>query len=396
MNSTTFKVAKFEFLRQIKKPAFWVAILLMPLMMGGVFLIAFIFGQEPDANDLELDENTTIAITDEAGVLSEGAPFVINDDEAAGIEMVKNGEVDLYFYIPKDFAENGKIEFYHISEGLEMFNFDGNAIKAILSQSAAEKFTPVDIMMLTGNFEVVDNKLTTDGEDANALGKAIVPGAILVVFFLFVCLFGNRFLMTVVEEKENRISEMILTSVSAKHLIIGKILALMGLGVIQITSLIAPVLIILVLNHDDSTLNEILSMIEIDPVMICVNIILFIFSIFLFAGACTFVGALVPTAKDASQFIGPVIIGVVFPLYFMQMFLATTPNAMVYFLTYFPLSAPTAMMLRSTLGTLPMYEFIIGLVEIIIISIIVIILAVKTFQKNSISFKIVKPKFLRR
>lgn len=389
MNSI-LKVAKFETVRQLKKPAFWAAILLIPLLIGGIYFLSFILGKDAVDMNPEIGEDTKIAITDDAGVFGPEMPYIINGDKEYGVEMVKNGEADLYFYIPADFKDSKKAEFYHISEGLDLFNFDGNILKALLKQNATMKVDELDVISLTGDFEIVDNKLTADGGDANALGKAVIPIAILVIFFLFIALFGNRFLMAVVEEKENRISEMILTAVSAKHLIVGKILAMMVLGVIQILVFVIPVLCLVFLNRENDMVAMVLNSIEIDPVAITMNVILFIASVFFYAGMCTFVGSLVSTARDASSFIGPAIIAMVFPLYFMQLFFVAEPSALVYFLTYFPLSAPIALMLRSAFGTLTTMEFVIGLVEVTVIAIIAIRLAVVTFQKNAINFETVK------
>lgn len=397
MSSAAMKVAKFEIIRQLKKPAFWAAILLMPLLIGFIYFISFTFGTENVDTNPTIDENTKLAITDDAGILSpEMSQYIINGDKEYGIEMVKKGETDLYFHIPADFVENKKVDFYHISEGLDIFNFDGNIIKGILAQNAATKVKPVDVISLTGNFEVVDNKLTASGEDENALGKAVIPIAILVVFFMFIALFGNRFLMATVEEKENRISEMVLTTVSAKHLIVGKIIAMLALGLVQIVTFVVPVLVLVFLNRENPTISMILNSIEIDPVTITMNVILFVASVFLYAGTCVFVGSLVSTARDASSFIGPAIIAMVFPMYFMQLFFAAEPSAIVYFLSYFPLSAPIALMLRSGFGTLGTVEFIIGLAEVSICAVIMIKLAIRTFQKNAINFETFKLKLLRK
>ncbi|MBR3324220.1 ABC transporter permease [Candidatus Saccharibacteria bacterium] len=394
MNKTLWIVTKFEFIRQVKKPSFWATILLIPAMVIGVFAISMLAGGK--AAEPTLDENTKIVITDEAGIMPKENPMVAKVSKDEGRKKVVDGEADLYFYIPADFKDTKKVEFFHVSEGLELFNMDGQLIKVILKQALSSKYSDIEVAALTGDFEVTDNKLTKTGAESNALGKAIIPGVILVLFFFFVTLFGGRLLMTVVEEKENRISEMILTSVSAKHLIIGKIISMMMLGVIQMLALIIPLAAALVIYRDNPMVSQILSTIEIDPLAITENIILFIFSAFLTTGFLTYIGAITPTAKDASQFIGPVIIGVVFPLYFMSSFMATEPNGLVYFLTYFPLSAPTALMLRSTFGTLTTPELIIGLAEIIILSVIVIRFTVRTFQKNAINFGFAKPKLLTR
>lgn len=394
-SKATLKVFKFEFLRQVKKPAFWAATLLIPLLIGGIYLISFISSQGVDTEPT-LDENTKVAITDEAGIFSAQALFVINGDREMGVEMVKNGEVDLYFYIPEDFVESKKVEFYHISEGLEIFNYDGNILKGLLLNDAASRVSKLDALALTGQYEIVDNKLTVNGENANALGKAIIPFFIGILFFMFVALCGNRFLMTVVEEKENRISEMILTSVSSKHLIVGKILAMLALGMIQVVAIAVPVLLLVFFNRNNSLVGSILAMIEIDPAMIILSILLFAVSAVFYAGVCTFVGSLVSTARDASQFIGPAIIAMVMPLYFMQMFMMAEPSVVVQIMTYFPFTAPVALMLRSGFGTISVWEYCIGLVVVAVSSVIAIKFAVVTFQKNAINFSIAKPKFLKK
>ena len=394
MNKHTLKVARFEIIRQLKKPAFWAATLLMPLLIGGIYFVSFISSQGVEENPT-LDENTKVAITDEAGVFSEGAPFVIKEGKERGREMVKNGEVDLYYYIPQDFLESKKVEFYHISEGLEIFNNDGNILKGLLLQDASSRVNGLDVLALTGGYEIVDNKMTKDGGESNALGKAIVPFSIGIVFFMFIALCGNRFLMTVVEEKENRISELILTSVSSKHLIVGKIIAMLVLGMVQILALVIPVLVIVFINRDNQFINMIVSSIEIDPLMITLSLVLFVASVIFYAGACTFVGSLVSTARDASSFIGPAIIMMVFPLYFMQMFMME-PNTVVQIMTYFPFSAPVALMLRSGFGTISTVEFVIGILVVVVSSVVIIRMAVVSFQRNAINFSIVKPKFLKK
>ena len=393
MSNPVWKVTKFEFIRQIKKPSFWATIILIPAMIVGIFIISMLISSNNHTTDPTINEDTKIAITDEAGVLPKDYPMLTNITKDEGIKQVTDQKVDLYFYIPADFAETKKVDFYHISEGLELFNMDGETIKAILKQATSPKFLDLDIVALTGSFDVNDNKLTTTGESSNALGHAVIPFLILVVYFFFVTLFGGRLLMTVVEEKENRISEMILTSVSTKHLIVGKIFSMMLLGLIQMLTLIIPAVAAVIIYKDNPMVSTVLSQIVIDPVTIITNLALLVFSIFLATGFLTYIGTITPTAKDASQFIGPVIISVVFPLYFMSAFMASEPSGFVYFLTYFPLSAPTALMLRSAFGTLTTPELIIGLAEITVLSVIVIKVTVKSFQKNAINFGLALPKF---
>ena len=253
-----------------------------------------------------------------------------------------------------------------------------------------------DTLAITGGYEIETMQLSVDGEDTNILGRAIVPGIALVAFFLFLTLGGNRLTMTVVEEKENRISEMILTSVSPRTLIIGKMIAMIVLGFIQLLAVLIPIAVLIFLNRENPMVSSVLSMIELNPPMIIASVLLFFFSILLLAGALTFIGAFTPNAKDASNFMAPVILGTVFPFYFMSVFLAGEVTFVLEFLTFFPLSAPMSLMLRNTLGTLSLPELIIGLIEIASISILMIYLTMKTFQKNAINFEVALPKFLKK
>jgi ABC-2 type transport system permease protein len=79
----------------------------------------------------------------------------------------------------------------------------------------------------------------------------------------------------------------------------------------------------------------------------------------------------------------------------MQMFMME-PNTIVQIMTYFPFSAPVALMLRSGFGTISTAEFAIGILVVVVSSVVVIRMAVKSFQKNAINFSIVKPKLLKR
>ncbi len=398
MRKPLFIVTKFEIIRQLKKPSFWLSVLLIPAFFGLIAAISY-FGSKDIKDGMASDtsgEDTRIAIVDEAGVLPKENPFMLYETKDEGIEAVKNDEIDLFYYIPADFAEAKKVEFYQVSEGLHLFDSSAETIKGILSSFVASTLPEKDTLAITGGYEIETMQLSIDGEDTNILGRAIVPGIALVAFFLFLTLGGNRLTMTVVEEKENRISEMILTSVSPRTLIIGKMIAMIVLGFIQLLAVLIPIAVLIFLNRENPMVSSVLSMIELNPPMIIASVLLFFFSILLLAGALTFIGAFTPNAKDASNFMAPVILGTVFPFYFMSVFLAGEVTFVLEFLTFFPLSAPMSLMLRNTLGTLSLPELIIGLIEIASISILMIYLTMKTFQKNAINFEVALPKFLKK
>lgn len=395
MSKTVRKIVKFEIIRQLKKPSFWISALIMPMVIGASVLVGYLAAPK-DEPEAKLDEDTTVAILDEAGVLPEENPFNLYTDREEAIEAVKKGELDLFFHVPADFAETKKAEFYHLSEELGLFDFDSYALKGILSQYNSQKLTPLEIIAVTGNFEVNENKLTADGESDDVLKRAVTSGIFTCIFVIFMITVGSQLLMTVVEEKENRISEMILTATSSKYLIIGKIISMITLGLMQVLIFVVPTMIILIVSKENAFINDMLSLVDLSPASLATNLVIFCSSVVLFTGLCTMLGAMVPTAKNASQFLGPVIIATTFPLYFLSAFMVSEPSVLVQILTYFPPSAPLAILLRTAFGTLSTLEFCIGIGIVIVSAIIATKLTVVIFQKTAISYEVFKPKLFKK
>lgn len=391
-------VFKFELIRQLKKPSFWISLLLFPVAIFAVMGLSALNSMNIDSAIENQDfSDKKIGILDEAGIAGGIASNFIGVTTAdAGVAQVKNGELDIFYHIPADLYESNTIKVYDRAEDASLIPTSSITFANMLKAEAYQHIDPKDIAIIenTINYETID--FDADGNPVNLLGRAIVPIAVLGIFYILICVFGNRLTMALVEEKENRISEMILTSISARSLVIGKILSLIVLGFIQIAVFIIPILSALVLYRDNPMVSGILSSIEFDPGMIIGNVLLLLFSYFMFAGACTLTGSLVPTARDASQYIGIAMMGTVMPLFFMQSLIAGSPDIITYILSYFPLSAPIALMLRNAFGNLPTYELIIGIVDLAIASSVILTLTVKSFQKNAINFSVVKPHFGKR
>lgn len=393
-------VFKFEMIRQLKKPTFWISLLLLPLGICAVIVLSAMNGSSVDSviENANFGEKK-IGLTDAAGLLADvnltettGVEFTQIADESAGRERVKNGDLDVYYYITEDFATSHKVKVYDRAADSGLLNLNSVPFATVLKTGVYKKLSAEEIVLVENAVEYETIDLDANGAPVSVLGQAIVPIAILAIFYLLICVFGNRLTMALVEEKENRISEMILTSVSAKTLVIGKILSLVALGFVQIFVFVIPVIAAVIIYRDSPMVAPILSVIDLDPIRILGNVGLLLMSYFMFAGACTLVGSLMPTARDASQYIGVVMMGVVLPLFFMNNFMTGDTNAAVYILSYFPLSSPIALMMRNAFGNLPTWELVLGIIELGIASAFVLHMTVKSFQKNAINFSVVKPK----
>ena len=393
------RVIHFEIIRNLKKPTFWIAALLLPLLLIGYIAFAGFSGQNiedslsggTDTSDLALGlydganflDHTTLTHAD--GSTQDFTTFTSTEQ---GIAALKNDDINVLYVLPQDFAATATVQIYAKSAKTSIFTNYEAPIRTLLAATSANNVAPIDASIISGQLIINTTNFTLDDtaiDPAEQIGAMIIPGVALALFYILICLFGNRLTTAMVEEKENRISEMILTSMSPKDLIVGKIISLIILGFIQLAALIIPMIIIAIFGFESGIIPSDLP-IDFNPYIIISSLLLLIFSYFLFTALCVTIGTLVPTAKDASSFSSFLIILVILPLFFMGSFLSDTPDAMTYIFSYFPPSAPIALMFRNLFGNLPPLELILGLCILAISSAIIVRLAVYIFTRNAIEF----------
>lgn len=194
-------------------------------------------------------------------------------------------------------------------------------------------------------------------------------------------------LNSTIEEKENRTIEMLLTTVQPRALIAGKILALILLAMIQVLLILVPLLIMYFGFGAQLQLPNIdLTSLPVDPVRIALGAAIFIFSFILFTGLLVAVGAAMPTAKEASQWFGIVIMLIFGPLYGVTAFISYPDSPFVQFLSMFPLTSPIPLMLRNAYGNLPLNEALIGIAILAISAFLMLLLAVRIFQYGAMEY----------
>ena len=310
-------------------------------------------------------------------------------DSETGIEAVKNNTLDVFYVIPDDFAQNPSVQIYAKPSSSNIFTSYQAPILTLLTNTAVATTAPENIAILTNTVAVESINFSAETDeviDTNAIiSRMIIPGVGLALFYILIIVLGNRLTTAMVEEKENRISEMILTSMRPQDLITGKIISLIILGLIQLTILILPVIILYSLGIAKDLIPFEFN-IDWNPWLIISTIALLLSSYFLFTALCVTVSTLVPTAKDAGSFASIIVILVILPFFFVGDFTSNNPSALAYILSYFPPSAPLALMFRNTFGTLPAWEAILGFIVICVSGFLLVKLAVYIFKRTAIEF----------
>jgi ABC-2 type transport system permease protein len=380
----------FEVVRSLKKRSFWITAMSFPVIIAVVFAIIFFSNQATHtAAEGTKNQHFSIAVTDNSGVI---APTLLKaikasviTDKAQGIADVKSGKIDAYFYYPADIATQ-KVQVYAKDVGL----FDNGRYQAVaamlLQQSVAHKVDPQTTAILQNNvnYDAVTYK---DGAVYNGLSQVIAPGAFLVLFYILIVMFGNQMLTSTTEEKENRVIEMILTTIKARTLIIGKILSLVVLALVQVCAILIPIIIIYLLFREQLALPNIdLTNIPLDPLRIAIGAALFACSFMLFTGLLVAIGSAVPTAKEASGFFGVVMIFLFGPLYAVTLFISAPESGLVKILSFFPFTAPIPLMLRNAVGNLSVPEALLGVIILAISATAVLAIAIRLFRYGALEY----------
>ena len=387
-NLTT--VIRFETIRTLKKKSFWLMALGFPVMMAAIFGIIFLSNKSTDQAVKELEKQQfSIMVTDDSKLVSQALLTAVKattvTTKQQGIDSVKSGKTDGYIYYPANLASQ-PIEVYGKDVGL----FDNSryeaVARALLLNSVQTSVSPQVSAVIQGKTPA---SVTTyrGSEVYDPIKHMIFPGMFLVLFYLLIAFFGSQMLVSTTEEKENRVIEMILTTIEARTLIIGKIISLVALALLQGVIIVIPALSGYLLFRDQLQLPSFdLSSLPVDWLRIGIGALIFIVSFLMFTGLLVLVGASMPTAKEANQFIGIVFMLIFGPLYAVSLFISAPDSPFVRFLTLFPLTAPIPLLLRNAVGNLNTWELALAIPILIVSAAIVLALAVRVFRFGALEY----------
>lgn len=393
-------VIAFEFIRTIKKPSFWIATLSLPLLFVVLFAIIFYSGQSAMEKSAELSEESfSIAYLDESNLINKDLATQtfeaeVADDFNQSLDQVRTGDLDALFVFPESISQD-PIKIYGKDAGLFDNSKYTQAAQAMLQMSAAQIVGDEQVLFAVKGATTTDmTTFTEDGEKASGWLAAIPPLLFLVLFYMAIAMLGNNLLNSTVEEKENRVTEMIVTTINPTDLIVGKLIATLGAGIVQALVILIPVVgAYLFLGSGSEAAASIglpdlsmLSDLVIDPVTMLVGLLIFIGGLAVFTGLLVAIGAVMPTAKEAGQYFGIVIILLIVPFYIFQLILSDPESTIVQVMTYFPLTAPVTAMLRNAFGSLDPTAATIVIAMLLILGAVIIRLAVQLFRYGAMQY----------
>jgi ABC-2 type transport system permease protein len=384
-------VVGFEFFRTTKKPRFWIATLAIPVVTAIIFALIFVSNSSTSASaDAQKNASLTFSYTDGSGIVADPIAGAMGgtkaSDPASAAADVKEGRSDAFFAFPPNPATES-VKVYGADRGVfDNGKYEAVAKQLLIASAQARIGSPEMTAAASGNIKV-HTETYRDGQASGGFGAAVPPLMFLVLFYITIILLSNQMLNSTLEEKENRVTEMILTTLNPTTLIVGKIISLLLVGVVQISVFLAPVVIGYAFFRDKLSLPDLdLRDIVLEPGPLLVGALLLLGGFTLFTAVLGAIGAVMPNAKEAGVVFGPLMALIFVPFYAISLILSDPRSPIVQVFTYFPLSAPVTAMLRNGFGTLSPTESVIVIAELFIVGILVLRLAVHLFRYGSIQY----------
>jgi ABC-2 type transport system permease protein len=377
-------IFRHEFLNAIKRKGFIIMTLIVPVL--GLLGIG-IFSLVSATAGPTVVEITTIGYVDEAGGFDQyttqgNIELVGFDTQDEATAALISGDVSEYFIIPADYTSTGLINRYTLARELETPPSITTAIKNFLTSNLLAGKVPSETVELVEKpLSLVTTRLTETGEVAaeqGGFGNLIIPGVfslLLALSLQFSCVYLVQGLG---DEKESRLIEVLLSSVSTRQLLIGKVLGLGVAGLVQVSVWLAS--LPLLLNLASSTFGGFFSEIQLPANFIVLGMVYFILGYALFAALSAGIGAISPSAREGQQLIPMFTLLLFVPLWFSSILFVFPDSPLWPVLTIFPVTAPITVMLRLGVTGVPAWQLAVSILVLALSIVGVLFLAIRVFR----------------
>lgn len=386
-----------EFMTRVKKKSFILLTILMPFIFAALIMVPLMLAT------IQGDEQKTVMVVDKTGryvgSLKSTAnyafvPTADNKDEF----YTEDSEVEAVVQITADLAKNPKaVTIYSPREvKAELLSYVETCLG---EQVRREKLSAYNIPELETiiadiqtDFHVATVKRNAEGDETSSNTYIAMTAGFIFTFliYMFVMSYGGMVMQSVMEEKTNRIVELMVSSVKPFQLMMGKIIGVALVGFVQLAIWGVMLSIILVVCGSVFGLSAapaVPAVAGADAQMIAMAqqagggeaaeimsalmglpyaelgimfVLYFVGGYLLYASFFAAVGASINAQEDSSQFIMPVVLIMVFGLYAAMYSAENTNGPLAFWASIFPLTSPIVMMVRIPFGV-PWWEEVLSL-----------------------------------
>lgn len=407
-------VFKREYLAQVRSKSFLITLVMMPLLMVGSVLVQSLIGDGVDTKDRR------IAIVDHTGLLFDAIKQRADARNETAVNNENGERIRPRFLLsavePKPDAVKQQLELSKQVKSQQLYAFvelgpnltDSKADGAsdfvryysdsptdrefvrwlygplnqlVLSRRFKEAnlsadvvegaVRPIDVSNL-GLVSVDESGRIKDAEEANRLTSFLVPYGFCMLMFMSVMVSGPQMMQNIIEEKMQRIAEVLIGSIPPFQLMLGKLLGVMAVSLTLISLYLAGGYF--VADHFDKA--DLIPLSQIAWMLAYGSI-----AMIMFGSIFSAIGAACSEIKDAQSLLMPVMIVVVLPLMLIVPVIQAPNGPLAFWISFFPPATPMMMVTRMAVPPgIPIWQPIAGIPLVLAFSAACIFAAGRVFR----------------
>ena len=374
-NYRVIALIKRELQEKLLSKAFVLMTLLLPVFMIGIVGVqTFIMSFESEGNKIEIvTYSDTLEVKLNEIILDEF--FVKNGSLIPTVKTIPeiefekylsekenellSGQLDGIIFIPKSALKDKKVKYYSKTpKNFRLLEKIDNPINQVLvEQYFSSKNIPVEELEYARKWVDITSFKISEGEDIKEEGYGGLILSYLFSFLLYLSLImmGSMVMQAVIQEKSNRIVEVLLSSVTSKELMTGKILGAAITGVLQMSIWLIPVILVA------STTWFMLppeAMIDVTFLQIGYLLFNFFLGLLIFVGLFTMVGSIFENPQDAQSGMWPILMLVMIPFFISISMIENPNNPIANIASMAPFSAIIVMPAKMAIVDVPIWQVI--------------------------------------
>ena len=385
-------VLKFEIKRTLLSRRFWIATAMIPLL----FVIVFVIEAASNSSITSSSSTSrptisgTFEYVDNSGIITPAIALPSGGQRIhsvrQGIDDVRSGRVSLFFVVPPN-PEASPVALY----GQDVTLYDdltyNTFVTQIIQQSAIERLDSPELTHFASTPPTYVTTYFKQGHVAPGLSQIVLPGIFIILQFFFSVLLAPMMLAGTLEEKENRLIEMLLTCVRSRTLLIAKMTSIIVAALVQILVIISPLVVgYFLVKHSLHFSSIDLSKLVVNPVKLLIAGGLLVCGLLVSSSLMAAIGAIMPSAKDAARFTSVAILGSFLPFYAIGLIISNPDSMFVKILSYFPLTAPLTAIIRNTAGSLSIGSALFIISELLLVGLIILRSAIVLFESGAMAY----------
>ena len=366
-----YAVARREYLERVRSKAFLVSTILGPTLLAGFTIAPILLARHRggplhvavlDASGaLGADVTQSLArrkVANEPRFVIEPAPDGPIDQARAALQerMVSKG-LDGYLYLAPDALQLSAVEYYgkNVSNMMDLRLMDKAVEEALVSRRlAGAGLDPERVRSLTRRVDLKTIRVTARGAREDHGASFVLSLVLMMLLYTTLAVWGAAMMNGVIEEKTNRVVEVVVSSLPASRLFAGKLLGVGAAGLTQFLVWAACLAAISVAGAAGMAAAGALP--EMSPLLLVAFVLFFLLGYFLYGSMYASIGAAVNTTQEAQSLVFPVMMPLILSVVFYPMVLSAPDSTLSVVLSLVPFFAPLLMFLRMTAVTPPAWQ----------------------------------------